>query len=209
MPKTGDFTSEKCEESHLTIEKTPKDSISKLNELVSQNINIRAAFIHIIGDFLQSLGVLLASVIIYVRPEFKIADPLCTIIFSAIVFATTLPIVSDIINVLSEACPNKLDPSELATLLKTISGVKFVNDIKVWSLSTDSCCIAVQILVHANQFQLDTVFLNELTLECKRVLMRKHCFKHIFIQLELDDTDCSVYSNPLMLDNFKQSAFKR
>ena len=47
----------------------------------SDDINIRAAIVHVLGDLMQSLGVFLASLIIYYKPQWKICDPLCTVGF--------------------------------------------------------------------------------------------------------------------------------
>ena len=67
-----------------------------------QNINVKAAFIHVIGDFVQSLGVFTAALIIYFKPEWKIVDPICTFIFSVLVLATTITILRNTMNVLME-----------------------------------------------------------------------------------------------------------
>ena len=73
-----------------------------------QHINIRAALIHVFGDFLQSVGVLISSIIIKVEPTYKWADPACTILFAIIVFFTTLPIARDTIHILVEGYPKVL-----------------------------------------------------------------------------------------------------
>ena len=67
-----------------------------------ENINVKAAFIHVIGDFVQSLGVFTAALIIYFKPEWKIVDPICTFIFSVLVLATTITILRNTMNVLME-----------------------------------------------------------------------------------------------------------
>ena len=67
-----------------------------------QNINVRAAFIHVIGDFIQSVGIFVAAIIIYKKPEWKIADPICTFLFSVLVIFTTFTILRDSLNVLME-----------------------------------------------------------------------------------------------------------
>ena len=71
-------------------------------EAPGKNINVRAAFVHVIGDLLQSIGVLIASYIIRYYPEYKIADPICTFIFSVLVVITTGPIIRDVYRVLME-----------------------------------------------------------------------------------------------------------
>ena len=53
-----------------------------------QNLNIDAAYLHVLGDMLMSVAVLLASVIIYFKPTWTLADPICTYIFSIIVLFT-------------------------------------------------------------------------------------------------------------------------
>merc|ERR1719154_663909 len=53
-----------------------------------ENINVKAAFIHVVGDFLQSLGVFTAALVIYFQPTWTIIDPICTFVFSVLVLAT-------------------------------------------------------------------------------------------------------------------------
>lgn len=66
------------------------------------NINVRAAFIHVIGDFIQSVGVFAAALVIYFKPEWVIVDPICTFLFSILVLGTTYSIIGDALNVLME-----------------------------------------------------------------------------------------------------------
>ncbi|NXC01818.1 ZNT2 protein, partial [Orthonyx spaldingii] len=66
------------------------------------NASVRAAFVHVVGDLLQSVGVLIASYIIFFKPEYKYVDPICTFLFSALVLATTLTILRDVLLVLME-----------------------------------------------------------------------------------------------------------
>lgn len=63
----------------------------------TENINVRAAFIHVLGDVLQSIGVFCAAIVIYIKPTWQLADPICTFIFSIIVLWTTITIMKDAI----------------------------------------------------------------------------------------------------------------
>lgn len=67
-----------------------------------ENINVRAAFIHVISDFVQSCGVFLAALIIYFRPDWAIIDPICTFFFSVLVLITTINIMKDALLVSGE-----------------------------------------------------------------------------------------------------------
>ncbi|NWU36252.1 ZNT8 protein, partial [Hylia prasina] len=66
------------------------------------NASLRAAFVHIIGDLFQSISVLISALVIFFKPQYKIADPICTFVFSIFVLATTITILRDILTVLME-----------------------------------------------------------------------------------------------------------
>lgn len=72
-------------------------------------MNIRAAIIHIIGDIVQSIGVVIAAAIIYFYPEAHIADPICTLLFTFLCVFTTIPIFIDCMSILMEATPKQID----------------------------------------------------------------------------------------------------
>lgn len=67
-----------------------------------ENLNVRAAFIHVIGDFIQSLGVMIAAIVIYFYPTLQWIDPVCTFFFSILVLFTTFHIIGEVMNVLME-----------------------------------------------------------------------------------------------------------
>ena len=62
-----------------------------------------------LGDLLMSIGVIIASVIIYFKPEYKIADPICTYLFSVVICFTTIPVFKECILVMMEATPSHID----------------------------------------------------------------------------------------------------
>jgi cation diffusion facilitator family transporter len=92
-----------------------------------ENVNIRAAIIHMAGDLVQSLGVIAAAIIIYVgdkngHPEWKIADPICTFLFSVLVLMTTVPIFGDMMRILLEGTPaESVDTIELFDAITKVS----------------------------------------------------------------------------------------
>ncbi|NXS95767.1 ZNT8 protein, partial [Jacana jacana] len=73
-----------------------------LEKATLSNASLRAAFVHAIGDLFQSISVLISALIIFFKPEYKIADPICTFVFSIFVLATTITILRDILIVLME-----------------------------------------------------------------------------------------------------------
>jgi zinc transporter 2 len=63
-----------------------------------QQVNVRAAFIHVLGDLVQSVGVMIAGLVIWLRPQWHIADPICTLLFAVLVIATTWNILQEVVN---------------------------------------------------------------------------------------------------------------
>jgi zinc transporter 2 len=98
-------------------------------------MNIRAAIIHIIGDIVQSIGVVIAALIIYFYPEAHIADPICTLIFTVLCIFTTVPIFKDCMSVLMEATPREIDIVACFEDILNIDEVEEIHDFHVWALS--------------------------------------------------------------------------
>ena len=84
-------------------------------------MNVRAAIIHMIGDIIQSVGVMAAAIIIYIKPTWTIADPICTFLFSVLVLMTTVPIFIDVMAILMETCPEDIDIVELFNEMAEVS----------------------------------------------------------------------------------------
>lgn len=70
--------------------------------------------IHIIGDTIQSIGVIIAALLIYFGGhKYAIADPICTLLFSVIVVFTTIPLAKESMRVLMEGVPKKINMEKL------------------------------------------------------------------------------------------------
>ena len=89
----------------------------------SSNLNVESAYLHVLGDMLMSVGVIVAAIIIFVWPSAVIADPICTYLFSIIVGFTSFPVVNECIKVLMEGTPHTFDIEELKNDILAIKGV--------------------------------------------------------------------------------------
>lgn len=74
-----------------------------------QNQSVQAAFAHIFGDIVMSLGVLLSSLIIYFKPKFTVLDPIISIFFSIITFIVSYKIILRSILTLLDASPENVN----------------------------------------------------------------------------------------------------
>jgi len=120
----------------------------KTNENKKQeNINVRAAFIHVLGDFFQSLGVFVAAIIIYFKPEWGFIDPICTFLFSILVLFTTFNIIKDVLNVFMEGMPKGIDFLEVQKILLETPGVLTVHNLRIWALSLDKVAMSSHLAI--------------------------------------------------------------
>ncbi|OWK54113.1 Zinc transporter 2 [Lonchura striata] len=113
------------------------------------NASVRAAFVHVVGDLLQSLGVLIASYIIFFKPEYKYVDPICTFLFSALVLGTTLTILRDVLLVLMEGTPRGVEFNAVRDTLLAVRGVEAVHSLHIWALTAAQPLLSVHIAINA------------------------------------------------------------
>ena len=161
-----------------------EEELLEHNLKADDNPVIRAAYIHILGDMIQSAGVLIAALIIYffqdTHPRVRIVDPICTFCFAIIVLCTTFPVSRDCFYVLLESTPRDLDIESLYSDLSSIEGVISVHDIHLWNISIGRPSIALHIICENPDIQLKIA-----TQTCK-----KYGIKHCTIQTETKECNC-------------------
>lgn len=145
------------------------------------NINVRAAMVHVFGDLLQSIGVLISAYVIKYKPEYKMADPICTFMFSALVLCTTFGIIRDAGSVLMEAFPSKLNYPAIRLSLEAIEGVKHVHSLRAWNLSMQKVVLSVHLAVEA------TADREKVLICAQKLLRRKFKLADSTIQIEKYD----------------------
>ncbi|XP_052372769.1 zinc transporter 4 [Oncorhynchus keta] len=101
------------------------------------SLAVRAAFIHALGDLVQSIGVLIAAYIVRFKPEYKLADPICTYIFSILVLFTTIRIIRDTGVIILEGAPRHVDVQRIREDLLKLEDVQSVDELNVWALTGD------------------------------------------------------------------------
>ena len=117
---------------------------------LGENLNVRAAIVHMVGDMIQSLGVIAAAVIIYIKPDWTIADPICTFLFTILVMMTTIPIFRDCLRYLMEIAPEGIDTVELYNAITNLDCVKEINDFHLWALSDEKPIFTAHVVATGN-----------------------------------------------------------
>lgn len=142
------------------------------------NLNIRAAFVHVLGDLLGSVAALIAGLVIWLTNWTPI-DPLLSLLIGGIVLSSSLKLLRDALHGLLDGVPNDISLSELANALTGAPDVRQVIDLHVWLLSAERTALSAHIYVESlNNWN---ATLNELTRIAQKSGITHSTFQPIMI----------------------------
>jgi len=95
----------------------------------TRNVNLHAAYLHVLADLAQSVVVFIAGLVIYWKPSWQLADPICTLVFSVLVCYSTVGVIKSSLSVLLEEVPPHLNWEELYRSICKVKGVTNVHDL--------------------------------------------------------------------------------
>jgi zinc transporter 1 len=111
-------------------------------ETKKRNLNMEGVFLHVLGDALGSVGVIISGLVIKYGPESwgiyrVLVDPLCSLIIVLIILVGTIPLVKTCISILLQKSPKDVDVRAMHEQLETIGAVEGVHDIHVWGINAE------------------------------------------------------------------------
>uniref|UniRef100_A0A8C5NM29 Proton-coupled zinc antiporter SLC30A8 n=1 Tax=Junco hyemalis TaxID=40217 RepID=A0A8C5NM29_JUNHY len=142
------------------------------------NASLQAAFVHAIGDLFQSISVLISALIIFFKPQYKIADPICTFVFSIFVLATTITILRDILTILMEGTSKGFAYDAVKARILTVEKVESVHDLHVWALTMNQTALSAHIATA------DSTDSQKILRDVTQALFEQYSFHSITIQIE-------------------------
>ena len=110
-----------------------------------ENVNLRAAYLHVMADLAQSVAVFIAGLIIWYEPSWRIVDPIATILFCIMVFYSTLGVIRSAICVLLEEVPPDVSWQRMHDQIGLLPGVTHVHDLHIWSISHGMTALSVHV----------------------------------------------------------------
>jgi cobalt-zinc-cadmium efflux system protein len=109
-------------------------AVVMLHRAREENLNTRAAYLHILGDTLGSVGTIVAAGII-LAVGWLPADPLISIVIAVLILVSAVRLVGESADVLLEAAPSHVSLPDLETAIGAVAGVADVHDLHVWTVS--------------------------------------------------------------------------
>lgn len=141
------------------------------------NLNVRSAFLHVIGDLLGSVGAIIAALLI-IFFDWYIADPIASMIVSVLVLYSGWNVLKESVNILMEAKPANIDSEKVIAALRSIEGVEDVHDLHIWMITSDYSAMTVHL---RTALGVDRDVVLE---ESKRKISADFGIQHVTIQIE-------------------------
>lgn len=148
------------------------------------NLNIRGAYLHILGDALSSVGVVIASVIILLTGWYLI-DPILSIVISLVIIYGAWVLVKESVNILLESAPAHINIETVAAEISKIRGVREAYHIHVWTITSGVHALSAHVLIDDQLVSLSRDLIDDI----RALLADKFRIMHSTIQLECERCD--------------------
>lgn len=153
----------------------------RLHGHAAHDLNVRGAFLHMVGDALSSAGVLVAGLTIYLT-GWTYADPLVSALIALFIAYSSYGIIRDAVNILLEGTPRGLDVDALRRDMLAVPGVADVHDLHLWSIADglNALCCHLSVAEAYAQQPAHVVF------EVKRMIASDYRVGHSTIETECE-----------------------
>ena len=147
-----------------------------------ENLNLRAAYLHVISDMLGSVAAIIAALLILFF-NWGWADPLASVIVAVLVCISGVRVTNSAIHILMEGTPPNVDLNEITKIIENVKGVKRIYDLHIWTITSGQNMLSCHVVVDDTLTVKDT---GEILLNIKRELEHKG-IRHVTIQTESEE----------------------
>jgi cobalt-zinc-cadmium efflux system protein len=148
------------------------------------DLNIRSAYLHMLGDAIAALGVVVAGIVVTVTGD-PIADPIVSILIGLLILASSWGILNESVNVLLEGVPKGLDMAALGREIAAVPGVLGTHDLHVWTVGSGIVACSCHIVVSEQSVSSSQQVLRAVAI----VLRQRFRVAHTTIQVEVEGCD--------------------
>ncbi len=145
-----------------------------------ESLNVRGAFLHVVGDALGSVGAAIAGLIMLLTGWYG-ADPLISILIGCLVLYTSWSLIKESVNILMQSVPSEINVEDVQKAMEQVSGVIKVHDLHVWCVTSGIFTLTAHAVIIPNTHP--HLILDRIEEELKR----RFSIEHVTVQLEIED----------------------
>lgn len=147
------------------------------------SLNVRGAFLHVLGDLLGSVGAIVASLLV-LGTGWTVADAVVSALIGLLILRSAWGLLLDSLNVLLEGAPKGLDVRAVRATLGSVPGVRGVHDLHVWAITAGQPVLTAHVEVAGGA---DPA---EVLVRARQVLRERHGLRHVTLQPEAEGQPC-------------------
>ena len=147
-----------------------------LHPASKESLNVRGAYLHVLGDLLGSVGTLAAALLV-ATTGWAAADPVASLVVTAIVVRSAWRLVRESVDVLLESVPAHISTDAVRAQIEAIPGVESVHDLHIWSVSSGMVAMSAHAVVREAERQ-------QHVLEHVHDAMQLFGIQHVTVQIE-------------------------
>jgi cobalt-zinc-cadmium efflux system protein len=151
------------------------------------DLNLRSAYLHMLGDALSAFGVVLAGIIVAITGS-PIADPVVSLLIGGAIIWSSWGIITESVNILLEAVPKGVDMEALEQSIKGVYGVLGVHDLHVWTVASGIHSASCHVLVSEQSIRSGEQICKAVT----EMLIHDYAIGHTTIQIEVQGCDADA-----------------
>jgi cobalt-zinc-cadmium efflux system protein len=144
-----------------------------------EDLNVKSAFLHVVGDAVSSVGVIVAALIIW-RTGWTLADPIMSVLIGLVIIASSWRVTRASLHILIEGVPEGFRLVEVAQVMGAVPGVTDVHDLHVWSICSGHSALSAHVVVADQSLGQAQDVMNEL----ENRLQKSFGVHHTTIQFE-------------------------
>jgi len=148
-----------------------------------ENLNVKSAFLHVIGDMLGSVGAIIAALLIMFF-GWGIADPIASVIVAILIIISGFRVTKESFHILMEGAPTQIDLNQVKAALGKIPLVLEVHDLHIWTITSGYPVLSCHITISDNGVHDDILSLSQ------RILHDEFHIDHSTIQVEKETNGC-------------------
>ncbi len=145
-----------------------------------ENLNMRSAYLHILGDTLGSIQAIIAGIVIITTQKYY-ADTLASLAIAIVIAYSSIRLLKDSINILMEGVPSDVDIEKVKRAILEVPDVMAIHDLHVWMLSSGRNVLTAHVSVKG---EIDRRKLSILLTEIETAIKESANIDHITIQIE-------------------------
>jgi cobalt-zinc-cadmium efflux system protein len=145
----------------------------------TEDINVKSAYLHVLGDAISSVGVIVAALIIW-KTRWQWVDPLMSVLIGVLILVSSWRVLRSSLHILIEGVPEGLSLNEIGNSMSRIHGVLEVHDLHVWSLCSGHIALSAHVTIEDQNTQTNAALMAAL----KHELDEHFGIEHTTIQFE-------------------------